>query len=290
MNISVINTGYFKLDGGAMFGIVPKRMWEKLNPPDENNLCTWSLRCILIEMENHKILIDTGIGDKQDEKFRSHFEPHGENNLKKILEKKGINVEDITDVFLTHLHFDHCGGAVSRNLPTGQAGTEGVLFPTFPNATYWTNQTHYNWAMNPNGREAASFLKENFEPLMQQGVLKFVEEKENIELFKNIHIHFTFGHTESMMMVRIIHQDKTFVYCADTLPSHWHIGVPYIMAYDIRPIETLKEKEWLLNKAVTEGWYLIFEHDPNTECATVKKDERGRIVLDKIFKIESLFN
>jgi glyoxylase-like metal-dependent hydrolase (beta-lactamase superfamily II) len=283
MNISVINAGYFKLDGGAMFGIVPKRMWEKLNPPDENNLCTWSLRCLLIENENQKILIDTGIGDKQDEKFRSHFEPHGENNLKKILEKKGITVEDITDVFLTHLHFDHCGGAVSRS-------AEGTLFPTFPNATYWTNQTHYNWAMNPNGREAASFLKENFEPLMEHSVLKFVEEKENIELFKNIHIHFTFGHTESLMMVRIIHQDKTFVYCADTLPSQWHIGMPYIMAYDIRPMETIKEKEWLLNKAATEGWYLIFEHDPFSECATVKKDERRRIVLDKILTINSLFD
>jgi glyoxylase-like metal-dependent hydrolase (beta-lactamase superfamily II) len=283
MNISVINTGYLKLDGGAMFGIVPKRMWEKLNPADENNLCIWAMRCLLIEMENHKILIDTGIGNKQDEKFRSHFEPHGENNLKKILENKGIYVEDITDVFLTHLHFDHCGGAVSRN-------TEGSFFPTFPNATYWTNRTHYNWAMSPNGRESASFLKENFEPLMQQGVLKFVEEKENIELFKNIHIHFTFGHTESMMMVRIVHKDKTIVYCADTLPSKWHISIPYIMAYDIRPMETLKEKEWLLNNAATEGWYLIFEHDPNTECATVKKDERGRIVLDKIYTLNSLFD
>jgi glyoxylase-like metal-dependent hydrolase (beta-lactamase superfamily II) len=290
MNISVINTGYFKLDGGAMFGIVPKRMWEKLNPPDENNLCTWSLRCLLIEMENHKILIDTGIGDKQDEKFRSHFEPHGENNLKKNLEKKGINVEDITDVFLTHLHFDHCGGAVSRNLPTGQAGTEGALFPTFPNATYWTNQTHYNWAMNPNGREAASFLKENFEPLMQQGVLKFVEEKDGIELFKNIKIHYTFGHTESMMMLEIKQNNKILVFCSDTMPTQWHIGMPYIMAYDIRPMESLKEKEWLLNKAVTEGWYLFFEHDPMIECATVKKDERNCIVLDRIFKIESLFD
>jgi glyoxylase-like metal-dependent hydrolase (beta-lactamase superfamily II) len=282
MKLSVINTGYFKLDGGAMFGIVPKRIWGKLNPPDANNLCTWIMRCLLIETDDRKILIDTGIGDKQDEKFKSFFEPHGENNLKIILAEKGIKAEEITDVFLTHLHFDHCGGAVSRN-------TEGVLVPTFPNAIYWSNQTHFNWAMNPNAREAASFLKENFVVLQEQGVLKFVEEKENIELFENIHIHFTFGHTESMMMLRIILNNKTLVYCADTMPSQWHIGMPYIMAYDIRPMESLKEKEWLLNNAVTEGWYLFFEHDPTAECATVKKDEKGRIVLDKTFNLNSIF-
>jgi glyoxylase-like metal-dependent hydrolase (beta-lactamase superfamily II) len=280
MNISIINSGYFKLDGGAMFGIVPKRMWQKLNPPDENNLCTWALRCLLIEMGDKKILIDTGIGNKQDEKFRSHFEPHGNISLKKNLEKKGIKVEDITDVILTHLHFDHCGGAVSRN-------TEGGLLPTFPNATYWTNLTHYNWAMNPNSKEAASFLKENFEPLMEHGVLKFVEEKDSIELFENVFIHFTFGHTESMMLVRVEHDDKTFVYCADTIPTQWHIGLPYIMAYDIRPLESLKEKEWLLNKAATEGWYLILEHDPFTDCVTVKKDERNRIVLSEKYTFNS---
>lgn len=283
MKISVINTGYFKLDGGAMFGVVPKSIWEKLNPPDEKNLCTWAMRCLLIETDDKKILIDTGIGNKQNERFRSHFEPHGENNLKIILSEKGVKLEDITDVFLTHLHFDHCGGAVTQN-------TEGELIPTFPNAIYWSNKTHFNWAMNPNEREAASFLKENFITLYQQGVLKFVKEEKDIELFENIHIHFTSGHTESMMMLRIKHNEKTLIYCADTLPSQWHINMPYIMAYDIRPMESLKEKKWLLENAFENGWYLFFEHDPTAECATVKKDERNRIVLDKIYTINSQFD
>jgi glyoxylase-like metal-dependent hydrolase (beta-lactamase superfamily II) len=283
MKISVINTGFFKLDGGAMFGVVPKRIWEKLNPPDEKNLCTWAMRCLLIETDDKKILIDTGIGDKQDERFRSHFEPHGEDNLKKNLAEKGLKLEDITDVFLTHLHFDHCGGAVTRN-------TEGGLVPTFPNAIYWSNQSHYNWAINSNEREAASFLKDNFITLREQGVLKFVKEENGIELFKDIHIHFTFGHTESMMMLRIKQNEKTLIYCADTLPSQWHINLPYIMAYDIRPMESLKEKAWLLENAVQNGWYLFFEHDPISECATVKKDDRNRIVKDKIYTINSLFD
>jgi glyoxylase-like metal-dependent hydrolase (beta-lactamase superfamily II) len=288
MKISVINTGFFKLDGGAMFGVVPKRIWEKLNPPDEKNLCTWAMRCLLIETSDKKILIDTGIGDKQDERFRSHFQPHGENNLKISLAEKGVKLEDITDVFLTHLHFDHCGGAVTRNL---SQNTEGPLTPTFPNAIYWTNQTHYDWAMDPNGREAASFLKENFVTLHEKGVMKFVEEEEEgIELFKDINIHFTFGHTESMMLLKIKQNNKTLVYCADTLPSQWHINMPYIMAYDVRPLESLKEKEWLLNNAVAEKWYLFFEHDPTAECATVKKDERNRIVLDRIYTVSSIFD
>jgi glyoxylase-like metal-dependent hydrolase (beta-lactamase superfamily II) len=289
MKISVINTGYFKLDGGAMFGIVPKKIWEKLNPPDAQNLCTWTMRCLLIETQDRKILIDTGIGDKQDDKFRSHFEPHGEDNLLQSLKKSGLEAADITDVFLTHLHFDHCGGAVRRKNIPDLENTEGPYYPTFPKATYWSNQTHYNWALNPNAREAASFLKENFEPLLEQGVLKFVEEKNGIELFEHITIHFTYGHTEAMMIVKIKKDDKTLVFCADTLPSQWHIGMPYIMAYDIRPMESLKEKEWLLNQAATEGWYLFFEHDPFVECATVKKGERNRIVLDKTYTINSLF-
>ena len=289
MKLSVINTGFFKLDGGAMFGIVPKRMWEKLNPPDENNLCTWTMRCLLIETADRKILIDTGMGDKQDDKFRSHFEPFGDDNLLQSLEYQGVRAEDITDVFLTHLHFDHCGGAVSNiHLKNGQ-NTEGVLKPTFPNAIYWSNQTHWDWAMKPNAREVASFLKENFVPLQEQGVLKMVEKKENIEFIENIHIQFTNGHTEAMMMLKIRVGDKTLLYCADTLPSKWHIGLPYIMAYDVRPLESLKEKTALLEAAATEGWYLFFEHDPTTECATVKKDERGRIVLDKTFMLNDVF-
>ncbi len=289
MKISVINTGFFKLDGGSMFGIVPKRMWEKLNPPDDNNLCTWAMRCLLIETGDRKILIDTGMGSKQDAKFRSHFEPFGDDNLLQSLENQGVKAEDITDVFLTHLHFDHCGGAVQRLKSETDTFTEGVLKPTFPNAIYWSNQQHWDWAMKPNAREAASFLKENFVPLQEQGVLKMVEYKENIEFIENIHIQFTNGHTEAMMMLKITIGDKTLLYCADTLPSKWHIGLPYIMAYDVRPLESLKEKTALLETAATEGWYLFFEHDPTTECATVKKDERGRIVLNKTFMLNEVF-
>ncbi len=272
MKISIINTGFFKLDGGAMFGVVPKRMWEKLNPPDANNLCTWAMRCLLIEMDNRKILIDTGIGDKQDPKFRSHFEPSGDDNLLKSLENKGVSASDITDVFFTHLHFDHCGGAVSKN-------EKGELYPTFPNAIYWTNKKHWNWANNPNPREAASFLKENFESLKAQKHIKFVDFKQNIELFPNFNVFFSNGHTEAMMSVKINFNGKILFYCADIIPSSWHVNLPYVMAYDIRPLETLKEKALILEQAATEGWYLIFEHDPFTECATVKKDERGRITL-----------
>ena len=289
MKLSVINTGFFKLDGGAMFGIVPKRMWEKLNPPDENNLCTWAMRCLLIETDDRKILIDTGMGDKQDVKFRNHFEPFGEDNLLQSLENQGVSVGDITDVFLTHLHFDHCGGAVSNiQIKNGQ-NTEGVLKPTFPNAIYWSNQTHWDWAMKPNAREAASFLKENFVPLQEQGVLEMVEKKDNVEFLKDIYIQFTNGHTEAMMMLKITIEGKTLLYCADTLPSKWHIGLPYIMAYDVRPLESLKEKTALLETAATEGWYLFFEHDPTTECGTVKKDERGRIILNKTFMLNEVF-
>ena len=283
MKISVINTGYFKLDGGAMFGIVPKRMWAKLNPPDENNLCTWIMRCLLIETQDRKILIDTGMGDKQDAKFRSHFEPHGNENITQSLANQSITPDDITDVILTHLHFDHCGSAVTRN-------TEGVLVPTFPNATYWSNQTHYKWALNPNAKEVASFLNENFVPLKEHNVLRFIEEKEGVEFHDNITIHFTYGHTEAMMMVKIKFKDKILIFCADTMPSQWHIGMPYVMAYDIRPMETLKEKEKLLSDAAAEGWYLYFEHDPTAECATVKKDEKGRIVLNTIHDIKSIFS
>ena len=293
MKISVINTGFFKLDGGSMFGIVPKRMWERLNPPDENNLCTWAMRCLLIETEDRKILIDTGMGDKQDDKFKSHFEPFGDDNLIQSLENQGVKVENITDVFLTHLHFDHCGGAVSKvqleNAENTEGGTSYVLKPTFPNATYWSNQTHWDWAIKPNAREAASFLKENFVPLQEHQVLKMVEVQDDIEFIENIQIQFTNGHTEAMMMLKITIGDKTLLYCADTLPSKWHIGLPYIMAYDVRPLESLKEKAALLETAATEGWYLFFEHDPTTECATVKKDERRRIVLDKTFMLNEVF-
>ncbi len=284
MKITIINTGNFKLDGGAMFGIVPKRMWEKLNPPDEKNLCTWSMRCLLIETEDRKILVDTGMGDKQDARFRAHFEPHGEDNLLQSLENHGLKATDITDVFFTHLHFDHCGGAIGRNTDgTSRDNREGTLFPVFPNATHWSNQKHWDWAMSPNPREQASFLKENFQPLQDWGLLKFVEFDRQ-EIFGGVKIHFQYGHTEAMMALEIKTADKTYFYCADTIPSSWHINLPYVMAYDIRPLETLKEKEAILEQAVTEGWHLIFEHDPNVVSATVKKTETGRFVVDKAFR------
>ena len=279
MKITTINTGFFKLDGGAMFGVVPRQMWEKLNPPDNKNLCTWAMRCLLVEIGDRKILIDAGIGDKQDARFRSHFEPHGTDSLLQSLANQAIMPEDITDVFLTHLHFDHCGGILTKN-------TEGSLKPVFPNATHWSNARHWAWAMHPNPREQASFLRENFEPLQTLGKLKFVEETEGIELFPNFYVHFAFGHTEAMMMIRLVMNDgRTFFYPADLLPSSWHVNLPYIMAYDIRPLESLREKAAILDRAVAEHWHLIFEHDPATACATLKRNEAGRIVINERFEI-----
>lgn len=278
MKISTLETGFFKLDGGAMFGIVPKRMWQKLNPPDENNLCTWAMRCLLIEIDNRKILIDTGIGDKQDAKFRSHFEPFGEKTLLTSLAEKGLQPEDITDVLLTHLHFDHVGGAVKYDVNNN-------LVPTFPNAIYWSNEIHWNWALNPNEREKASFLKENFVPLREAGVVQFIDiQKDGLEWLPGIQLRFVYGHTEAMMVPIIESKGKTFVYCADVIASSYHIGMPYIMSYDIRPLLTLEEKERILNDAVANGHLLVFEHDPHTACATVKADERGRMVINQIFE------
>ncbi len=276
MDIHVIPTGYFKLDGGAMFGIVPKRLWNKLNPADDNNLCTWSMRCLLLDTGDRKILIDTGLGDKQDAKFRSHFEPHGEETLIGSLQQKGLRVEDITDVFLTHLHFDHAGGAVSRD-------TDGRLVPTFPNARYWSNEIHWQWALQPNDREQASFLQENFVPLQKAGVVHMLPvTTEDYEWLPGIRIRYVYGHTEAMMILFIDTGERTLVYCADLLPSSHHIGMPYVMAYDVRPLITLKEKRRLLNEAVDNNFLLFFEHDPSVAAATVQRTESGRIVLDKV--------
>jgi len=272
MKLHIIETGKFKLDGGAMFGVVPKSMWQKLNQPDENNMCTWAARCLLVEDGERKILIDTGMGDKQDAKFRSHFHPHGEETLLDSIAKAGFSAEDITDVFLTHLHFDHVGGAVIRT-------TDGHLIPTFPNATYWSNEQHYNWAMNPNHRERASFLKENFVPLMEHNVLKFIDVEEGLAFTDSINIGFAYGHTEALMTPYIKLDDgRTIVYTADLLPSHCHIGMPYVMGYDIRPLDTLKEKAALYEKVVGTDHYIFFEHDKDIACAELIKNERGRVV------------
>ncbi|QMU28809.1 MBL fold metallo-hydrolase [Adhaeribacter radiodurans] len=268
MRLHTIETGFFKLDGGAMFGVVPKSIWQRTNPADENNLCTWAMRCLLIEDGNQLILIDTGIGTKQDPKFFSHYYLHGEHTLESSLRKAGFAFSDITDVFLTHLHFDHCGGAVQYN--TNRASLE----LTFPNATYWTNPDHYKWATEPNPREKASFLKENILPLAESGHLKFVHPQQPSP-FHQFDILYVDGHTDKMMLPVIPYKDKKIVYVADLLPSVGHLPIPYVMGYDTRPLLTLQEKESFLNVAATEQYILYFEHDPVHECCTVKLTEKG---------------
>ncbi|HEU5364358.1 MAG TPA: MBL fold metallo-hydrolase, partial [Hanamia sp.] len=235
MKLYSINAGHFKLDGGAMFGVVPKSMWKKLNPPDENNMCNWAMRCLMIEDEGRLILIDNGMGNKQDEKFFGYYFLNGDDTLEKSLAKYGFSKEDITDVFLTHLHFDHCGGSIEK--------VDDQLVPAFKNATYWSNKNHWEWATKPNDREKASFLKENILPIKESGRLKFIEAKEGIEFTKNINLRFVNGHTECMMLPQIKYKGKTIVYMADLLPSVAHIPIPYVMAYDTRPLETLLEKK-----------------------------------------------
>jgi glyoxylase-like metal-dependent hydrolase (beta-lactamase superfamily II) len=284
MKIHVLNTGYFKLDGGAMFGVVPKSLWSRTNPADENNMCSWALRSLLIEDGKKLILIDTGMGDKQSDKFFSHYYLHGNDSLDKSLNKLGFNRDDITDVFLTHLHFDHCGGAVEWN------DQKNGYRPAFKNATYWSTKDHWNWAVNPNDREKASFLKENILPIQESGQLKFVEKTGDYskEIFNNFDVLFVDGHTESMMIPHIHYKNKTLVFMADLLPSVGHIPLPYIMGYDTRPLTTLKEKGIFLNKAMNEKYVLFLEHDAMNECCTLKETEKG-IRLDEHFDFKSMF-
>jgi len=267
MKLHTINTGFFKLDGGAMFGVVPKAIWQKTNPADANNLCTWAMRCLLIEDGNKLTLVDTGIGNKQNEKFFSHYYLHGDDTIAKSLSDLGFSTSDITDVFLTHLHFDHVGGAVVRD------GEQ--LIPAFKNATYWSNKRHWKWAVEPNAREKASFLKENILPIEESGQLKFIEEKENIEWQENINISFAYGHTDAMMLPKINYKGKTIVYMADLLPSVGHLPLPYVMAYDMFPLTTLTEKEAFLEEAVDNNYILYLEHDPINECCTLQRTEKG---------------
>lgn len=282
MKIHTLEIGKFKLDGGAMFGVVPKTMWNKLHPSDENNMCTWQLRCLLVEDGDRKILIDTGAGNKQGEKFKSHFYPHDELSFDTALGRIGLSCEDITDVFITHFHFDHVGGALEYN-------KKGDIVPVFPNATYWSNDIHYKWAYDANAREAASFLKENFVPLKEQGLLQFLDVEQDIAFSDNIKVSFVNGHTEAMMIPYIsLPSGNTLVYCADLLPSHHHIGMPYVMAYDMRPLETLKEKQALYDKATDGRHFLYFEHDLDVACGSVRVNEKGRVVFDKEVSLESI--
>jgi len=286
MKLYSINTGYFKLDGGAMFGVVPKSMWNKINPADENNLCSWALRCLLIEDGNRLILVDNGNGDKQDAKFFSHYYLHGDDTLDKSLAKYGFHRDDITDVFLTHLHFDHCGGSIMRD--------GDKLVPAFKNATYWSNKEHWDWAVYPNEREKASFLKENILPIEESGKLKFIEVtggrdgKLGETVFtENISIRFVNGHTESMMLPQIKYNGKTIVFMADLLPSAGHIPIPYVMAYDMFPLTTLNEKKSFLKEAVEGEYILFFEHDPVNECCNLQQTDRGIRAKD-LFKLSDI--
>ena len=279
MKLYTIDTGFFKLDGGAMFGVVPKTIWNKTNPADENNMCTWAMRCLLVEDGNRLILVDTGIGNKQDEKFFSYYYLHGDATIDKSLAALGFHRDDITDVFLTHLHFDHVGGAVLR---------EGdKLIPAFKNAVYWSNSQHWEWAVNPNDREKASFLKENILPIQESGQLKFIEAADGVQFTDNFNVRFVYGHTDAMMLPLINYKDKNILYMADLLPSVGHLPLPYVMAYDMFPLKTLSEKKLFLTEAVEKEYILYLEHDPINECCTLQQTERGIRVKD-VFKLNEL--
>ena len=278
MKLYTINTGYFKLDGGAMFGVVPKSIWNKLNPADENNMCSWALRCLLIEEGNRLILVDNGMGTKQDAKFFGYYYLHGNDTLDTSLAKHGFHKNDITDVILTHLHFDHCGGSIKR---------EGEkLVPAFKNATYWSNQRHWKWATEPNDREKASFLKENILPIQESGQLKFIENSAD-DFPGAIEVRQAFGHTDAMMLPQVNYKGRTIIFMADLLPSAAHIPLPYIMGYDMFPLTTLNEKKSFLTEAQQNDYVLFFEHDPQLECCTLEMTEKG-IRKKEDFKLSDL--
>ncbi|MEP7143866.1 MAG: MBL fold metallo-hydrolase [Ferruginibacter sp.] len=280
MNLYSINTGHFKLDGGAMFGVVPKSIWSKLNQADENNLCSWALRSLLIQEGDQLILIDNGMGDKQDARFFGHYYLHGDDTLDKSLAKHGFTKDDITDVILTHLHFDHCGGSINR--------VGDKLMTAFKYANYWSNERHWRWATQPNDREKASFLKENILPVKESGQLKMVDvpavaDNDNDTtlitqpsvIIPGLSFIFVNGHTDAMMLPVIQFKNKTIVFMADLLPSLAHIPLPYVMAYDMFPLTTLKEKKIFLSQALQNDYILFFEHDPVNECCTLKPTEKG---------------
>ncbi len=286
MKLYPIKAGNFKLDGGAMFGVVPKTLWHKTNPADQNNLIDIAARCLLIEDGDRLILIDSGMGDKQSEKFFSYYSLWGDDSIDKSLQKAGFHRDDITDVFITHLHFDHCGGVVQWN--ENRTGYELA----FKNAKIWSNKEHWQWAVEPNAREKASFLKENILPIKESGQLSFISItdktfQKDSEL--GFGVLFVNGHTEKQMIPHIEYKGKTIVFMADLLPTVGHIPLPYIMGYDTRPLLTLDEKQLFLENAANNGWYLFLEHDAHNEIITLKHTEKG-VRLDKVFTCKEIFN
>ncbi|NVJ85752.1 MAG: MBL fold metallo-hydrolase [Algoriphagus sp.] len=279
MELYTVNTGFFKLDGGAMFGVVPKVLWSRTNPADENNLCTWAMRSLLVVEGNRVVLIDNGIGDKQDAKFFSHYYLHGEDSLDKSLKKLGVPYHQITDNFLTHLHFDHCGGGVKY-------GSHGQYEMTFPRATYWSNQDHWKWATQPNPREKASFLEENILPMQELNQLDYVD-LESKQLFPGFDFITVDGHTDKQMLPKLSYKGRTIVFVADLLPSIAHIPIPYVMGYDTRPLLTMDEKAKFLEEAVDNDYILFFEHDPVNECCTLKRTEKG-VRVDQTFRLDEI--
>lgn len=280
MELYTINTGMFKLDGGAMFGVVPKAIWSKTNPADEQNLCTLAMRCLLVRDDDRLILIDTGIGNKLNEKVLPYYHLHGDDTLDKSLAQHGFTRDDITDVFLTHLHVDHVGGAVDC--------IDGRLIPAFKNATYWTNHEHWTWAtVNPNDREKASFLKENIMPLQENSRLKFLEVKNGIQFTTNMQVHFVSGHTRGMMLPLLQYKGKKILYVADLVPTTGHLPIAYVAAYDMFPLQAMEEKKHYLQHALNEDYILFFEHDAKYECCTLQETPKGIRAKD-VFKVTDI--
>ncbi len=286
MTIYPVETGNFKLDGGAMFGVVPKSIWTRTNPADANNMIDIAARCLLIEDKERLILIDNGMGNKQSEKFFGYYYQWGNHTLDSSLKKLGFHRDDITDVFMTHLHFDHCGGSIQWN--SDKTGYE----PAFKNARFWTNENHWDWATNPNAREKASFLKENLLPMQESGQLNFVQRNDTAFLEESelgFDILFVDGHTEKQMIPHIRYKEKYIVFVADLIPTVGHIPLPYVMGYDTRPLLTLNEKADFLNTVAENKYLLFFEHDAHNELCTLKKTEKG-VRLDKLFSFNEIFN
>lgn len=284
MKIYPIEAGNFKLDGGAMFGVVPKTIWNKTNPADNNNLIDIAARCMLIEDGNRLILIDTGMGNKQSEKFFGYYSLWGDFTLDGSLARYGFHRDDVTDVFMTHLHFDHCGGSVNWN--AAKTGYEVA----FKNANFWTNDNHWEWATKPNAREKASFLSENILPMQESGQLNFIKRPEGdfgISEELGFGIFYVDGHTEKMMIPHIQYQDKTIVFCADLIPTAGHLPLPYVMGYDTRPLLTMPEKAKFLNAAAENNYYLWLEHDAHNEIITVENTEKG-IRLKEVYKLSDI--